>query len=195
MRAPPSVDRHGGPGGDYLICAAMPCLHARLVIVTVSDGVAAGAREDRGGPACEAALVRAGLVHDVVAREVLPDEPERVMGTIRRRVDSGTVDLMLLTGGTGVAPRDRTPEAVRAVIDFEIPGLSEKMRADTGRDFPAAYLSRQVAGVRGSTLIVALPGSPGGDCIDAIAPLLPHALALVRGEFPAHPRPRGAGAA
>ena len=182
------ADRRGRCG----IMVGMPH-EIRVAILTVSDGVAAGAREDLGGPACAQALSQSGVAHAVVAREILPDEPDRVAGWIRSQADGGAVDLLLLTGGTGVAPRDRTPEAVRSAIHFEVPGLAEKMRADTGRTFPAAYLSRQVAGVRGTTLVVALPGSPGGaaDCVLAIAPLLGHAVALARGEFPKHPRPTG----
>lgn len=163
----------------------------RVAIVTVSDGVAAGLREDRGGPACEEALARAGIEHAVVGRRVLPDEPEAISEYVRGEADAGAVDLIVLTGGTGLSPRDRTPEAVRRVIDVEAPGLAEKMRAETGRDFAAAYLSRQVAGVCRGTLVVALPGSPKGaaDCLHAIADLLPHAVELARGERPHHPRP------
>jgi molybdopterin adenylyltransferase len=161
----------------------------RVTIITVSDSVAAGAREDRGGPACEQALKDAGLAHEVISREVLPDDRHQVARAIRVTVDSHKPDLILVTGGTGVAPRDRTPEGVRDAIEFEVPGLAEKMRSDTGHDFPAAYLSRQVVGVRGGTLVVALPGSPKGasDCLSAIAKLLPHAIALIRGERPEHP--------
>ena len=162
----------------------------RVAIVTVSDGVAAGEREDRGGPACERALIAAAIDHEIVSREVLPDNRHQVARAIRVTADGLHADLILVTGGTGVAPRDRTPEGVRDAIELEVPGLGEKMRADTGRDFPAAYLSRQVAGVRGSTLVVALPGSPKGaaDCLAAIADLLPHAVALVKGEKSEHPR-------
>jgi molybdopterin adenylyltransferase len=163
----------------------------RVAIVTVSDGVASGAREDRGGPACEEALAASRIPCAVVSRETIPDEPDRIEETVRSHADSGGIDLIVLTGGTGLAPRDRTPEAVRRVLDVEAPGLAERMRAETGRDFPAAFLSRQVAGVRGRTLVLALPGSPKGasDCLRAIVDLLPHAVELVRGEKPRHPQP------
>jgi len=169
----------------------------RVALLTVSDGVASGTRVDQGGPACEEVLRGSGVEHKIVSREVLPDEPKQVARAVRVRADAGEADLILLTGGTGVSPRDRTPEGVREVIEFEVPGLAEKMRSETSRGFPAAFLSRQVVGVRKKALIVALPGSPKGaaECLAAILSLVPHALALVRGEKPEHPSPARAGAA
>lgn len=166
----------------------MKSVPIRVAVITVSDGVAAGEREDRGGPACEQALRESGVAHEIVSREVLPDDRQRIATVLATKADTGAADLILLTGGTGVAPRDRTPEAVRAAVEFEVPGLAEKMRADTGRELPAAYLSRQVVGVRKKTLVVALPGSPAGaaDCLRAIAELLPHAIGLIRGEKTTH---------
>lgn len=158
----------------------------RAGVLTVSDGVSNGARPDASGPALAAEVERA-FPGARVERAVEADEPARVAARIRRWCDAG-FDLVLATGGTGVAPRDRTPEAVRSVIEFEVPGLGEKMRAETGEAFPAAYLSRAVAGVRGSTLVAALPGSPRGavDCFRAVEGLLPHAVALLRGGRAGH---------
>src|SRR5713226_1442449 len=112
----------------------------RVAIVTVSDSVAAGGRENLGGPACERELSEAGLDVRVVSRDVLPDEHREVTALLEAKSDAGDADLIVLTGGTGVAPRDRTPEAGRAAIEFEVPGLCEKMRADTGKALPVAYL-------------------------------------------------------
>jgi molybdenum cofactor synthesis domain-containing protein len=161
----------------------------RVAVLTVSDGAASGARKDEGGPSCEETLKKSGIEHRVVSREVLPDEPKQVARAIRVRADAGEADLILLTGGTGVAPRDRTPEGVREAIDFEVPGLAEKMRFETSRGYSAAYLSRQVAGVRKKCLVVSLPGSPKGaaDCLAAVLALVPHAIALIQGKKAEHP--------
>jgi molybdenum cofactor synthesis domain-containing protein len=161
----------------------------RAGVLTVSDAVARGAREDGGGPAVRKALQELCRA-EIAASAVLPDEPEEIQILLRRWCEE-KLDLIVVTGGTGVSPRDRTPEAVRAVLDIEVPGLAERMRFETGRDFPAAYLSRAVAGVRGRTLVLALPGSPRGavDCLSAVADLIPHALSVVRGESVHPPRP------
>ncbi|MEP6993147.1 MAG: MogA/MoaB family molybdenum cofactor biosynthesis protein [Acidobacteriota bacterium] len=161
----------------------------RVAIITVSDGAAAGARKDGGGPACEEALRKSGIEHQVVSREVIPDEARQVARAVRMLADAFEADLIVLTGGTGVSPRDRTPEGVREVIELEVPGLAEKMRAETSHGFPAAYLSRQVVGVRRKSLVVALPGSPRGaaDCLAAILGVVPHAIALIQGARPDHP--------
>src|SRR5438128_8167447 len=152
----------------------------RAAVVTVSDGVAAGVRDDASGRAVADALVAAGF--EVVRREVVPDEADRIAGLLRSLTDEG-VALIATTGGTGLGPRDVTPEATRVVIDREAPGLAEEMRAAGRAGTPFAALSRGVAGSRGSTLIVNLPGSERGatESLAAIAPVLPHALALLAG--------------
>ncbi len=164
----------------------------RVAVLTVSDGVAVRRAQGRGRPVLRGDPEEVRDRAPRRLREVLPDEPKQVARAIRVRADAGEADLILLTGGTGVAPRDRTPEGVREAIDFEVPGLAEKMRFETSRGFSAAYLSRQVAGVRKKCLVVSLPGSPRGaaDCLAAILALVPHAIALIQGEKAEHP-PRG----
>lgn len=127
---------------------------------------------------------------EVVEARVVPDEKDDIAWNLSRWADNEHVDLVLTTGGTGLSPRDVTPEATRSVVAFEVPGLTEAMRAASRAALPSAMLSRQVAGVRGKTLVLNLPGSPRGavECLEAVASALPHAVAILRGEAPdAHP--------
>lgn len=153
----------------------------RTAILTVSDKGAAGAREDTSVREIRALL--AGVFAET-AYEVVADEPERVREQLEAWADSGDLDLILTSGGTGLSPRDRTPEATRAVLDFEVPGLAERMRAEGVKKNPKAALSRGLVGVRKETLIVNLPGSPKGarESLAAIIDVLPHAIDTLKGE-------------
>lgn len=149
-------------------------------VLTVSDGVHAGVREDASGDTLEQLLREEGF--DVV-RQVVSDDAPLIAGAIEDLADAGA-SLVLTTGGTGFAPRDVTPEATRSIVDREAPGIAEAIRADAIARTPHALLSRGVAGLRGSTLVVNLPGSPGG-CRDGFAvlrPALHHGLELAAGE-------------
>ena len=154
----------------------------RLGILTLSDRSARGERPDESGPLI-AQIVSARLGAQVETRDVLPDDLEAIERTLRHWADTLQLDLVLTTGGTGFAPRDVTPEATRAVVEREAPGLAEAMRAESLRVTPHAMLSRAVCGIRGRTLIVNLPGSPKAvrESLAVILPVLPHAIALLQG--------------
>lgn len=153
----------------------------KVAVVTVSDSAVAGTREDRSGPALRDRALALGWT--VSAMELVPDESGQIAGVLRRLADSGEAAVILTTGGTGVALRDVTPEATRGVIEREIPGLGELMRAEGLKFTPTAVLSRALAGVRARSLIVNLPGSPKGavQSLDAIAKLIPHIVDLLEG--------------
>jgi molybdopterin adenylyltransferase len=153
----------------------------RAAVLTVSDRSARGEREDESGPLLAELLREAGAT--VVAQQVVSDEQAPLAERLRALADREDVNLVLTTGGTGLAPRDHTPEATRAVIEREVPGICEAMRAETLRQTPTAMLSRGVCGVRSGALLVNLPGSPKGvrECFAVIRPILVHAVAQLAG--------------
>ena len=155
-------------------------------MLTISDAGARGERADTSGDAIVAWA--AGRGDDLVERTLVPDDPEQIGRVLRRWADEDLADLALTTGGTGLAARDLTPEATRAVLEKEAPGIAEALRFVAYPRFPRAALSRGVAGVRNRTLVINLPGSPGGvrDGLGILGDIVDHAVKLVRGEQTEH---------
>jgi len=158
---------------------AGPMTPATALVLTLSDTAAAGNRQDLSGPEAARILAEAGF--DVRAVEVLPDDRAAIEQRLKSACEQG-ISLIMTTGGTGLSPRDVTPDATQAVVDKLIPGITELMRFEGFKSTPRAALSRAVAGVRGSTLIINLPGSVKGvrECLGAVRPILAHALETLR---------------
>ena len=163
----------------------------RAAVVTISDKGHAGQRDDVSGPVLADLVSKMGA--NVVRRDLVPDEEQEISRLLTDLADSVEVDLVVTTGGTGVTPRDVTPEATRAVIEREMPGLAEVLRLEGYRQTPLAVISRGVAGIRGKTLIVNLPGSPNAvrEGMETLSPILPHAVQMMRGEDTEHDHPEG----
>lgn len=162
----------------------------RVAVLTISDAAALGRRADASGDAIVRWAEGSTIAAEVVVRAVVPDDTGEIVRALLAWCDGDVADVVLTTGGTGLSPRDRTPEATRAVLEREAPGVVERMRALELQRFPRAALSRAVAGSRARTIVVNLPGSPGGvrDSLEALAPILQHAVAIVRDEATDHSR-------
>ena len=153
-------------------------------IVTVSDRASAGIYEDKGGPGIEAALSAILATPWRAVRRLVPDEAKQIESALRELADVANCSLILTTGGTGPSPRDVTPEATQAVCERLLPGFGELMRTKSLLEVPTAILSRQIAGTRGRSLIVNLPGKPSAirTCLDAVFPAIPYCLDLIGGD-------------
>jgi molybdenum cofactor synthesis domain-containing protein len=153
----------------------------RAVVITVSDRCARGEQRDESGELLAQLLREAGA--EIVAKEILADDLEPLAATLRAYADRAEINLVVTTGGTGLSPRDNTPEATRAAVEREVPGLAEAMRAESLKRTPMAMISRGVCGTRSGALVVNLPGAPAGvrDCFEVIRPVLGHAVKLLAG--------------
>ncbi len=153
-------------------------------IVTISDRASAGIYEDKGGPGIEAALSAILATRWRAVRRLVPDEAKQIEAALRELADVANCSLILTTGGTGPSPRDVTPEATQAVCERLLPGFGELMRTKSLLEVPTAILSRQIAGTRGRSLIVNLPGKPSAirTCLDAVFPAIPYCLDLIGGD-------------
>src|SRR6266540_3452093 len=177
LRRPSEPERSGAARGGAAVTQRLEGL--RVAILTVSDRVAQGSREDAGGDALQELLLAAGAA--VAAREVVPDERAAIVAALQGM--AGRADVVLTTGGTGLGPRDVTPEATREVMDREAPGIAEALRHASLAITPFAMLSRATAGLAGRTLVVNLPGNPKAvrEEWEVLAPVLGHAVATARG--------------
>jgi molybdopterin adenylyltransferase len=173
-------DQHHGHGSTTSFLAGL---------ITVSDKSSRGERADEGGRLLREIVESVGGI--VQAQVVIPDEADQIAVAIRSMADDQRLAAVFTTGGTGLAPRDVTPQATSSVIDFEVPGMAEAMRAASLQKTPAAMLSRAIVGVRGHTLIVNLPGNPKGvrECLEVIAPALGHAVETLGARVGEHDRP------